>query len=299
MAQVLPKISIVTPSYNQSEFLEQTINSILTQNYPNLEYIIIDAGSTDGSVEIIKKYEKYLHFWCSESDAGQYDAINKGFAHSSGEIMAWLNSDDMYCPWAFKTVASIMSEFPEIEWLTTLNPGLWDWHGFCMGFGSIPGYSREAFLDGCHLPKHKNGKGWIQQESTFWRRSLWQKVNHNISTDYKLAGDFDLWARFFQHTDLYGIEAPLAGFRVQANQKSQQFEKYFIDAQKSLSNTRKALNWRPNVLRNIPRKLKLNKIPKIKYLVLSNSGYTCKKVLRKNPELKDCFWEIEENKFYL
>ncbi|MEM9923965.1 MAG: glycosyltransferase family 2 protein [Cyanobacteria bacterium P01_D01_bin.50] len=298
MAQLLPKISIVTPSYNQCEFIEETINSILTQNYPNLEYIIIDGGSTDGSVEIIKKYEKYLHFWCSESDAGQYDAINKGFAHSSGEIMAWLNSDDMYCPWAFKTVASIMSEFPEIEWLTTLNPGLWDCNGFCMGFGSIPGYSREAFLDGCHLPKNRSGIGWIQQESTFWRRSLWQKVNNQICMDFKMAGDFDLWARFFQHTDLYGTEAPLSGFRLQANQKSQQFEKYLLDAQKSLSNTRKVLNWRSNILRDIPRKLKLNKIPKIKDLVLSNSGYTCKRVVRKNPEFKDAFWEIEENKFY-
>lgn len=128
MLKVLPKISIVTPSYNQGEFIEATINSILTQNYPNLQYIIIDGGSTDGSVEIIKKYEKYLHFWCSEPDAGQYDAINKGFARSSGEIMAWLNSDDMYCPWVFKTVADVMSDFSEIEWLTTLNPGLWDFH---------------------------------------------------------------------------------------------------------------------------------------------------------------------------
>jgi glycosyltransferase involved in cell wall biosynthesis len=98
MNLVIPKISIITPSFNQAQFLDATVQSILSQNYPNLEYIIIDGGSTDGSLEIIKKYEKHLHFWCSEPDAGQYDAINKGFAHSTGEIMAWLNSDDMYCP---------------------------------------------------------------------------------------------------------------------------------------------------------------------------------------------------------
>ena len=181
MSNIAPKISIVTPSFNQSQFIEQTISSILSQNYSNLEYIIIDGGSTDGSVEVIKKYERYLKFWCSEPDLGQYDAINKGFAHSTGEIMAWLNSDDMYFPWTLKTVASIMSELPQVHWLTTLNLGSWDWNGFCLGFNSVPGYSRAAFLDGCYLPpNNKIAIGWIQQESTFWRRSLWKKVNRCI-----------------------------------------------------------------------------------------------------------------------
>jgi len=301
-----PIISIVTPSFNQAKFLELTVQSVLNQKYPNLEYIVIDGGSNDGSLDIIKKYEKYFHFWCSESDDGQYDAINKGFSHAAGEIMAWINSDDMYLPWALKTVASIFSQFPEVEWLTTAQLGLWDAQGFCVGFYPIVGYNQEAFLDGGYLPwgKDKFGfsLGWIQQESTFWRRSLWEKVGGYINTEFKLASDFDLWSRFYLHADLYATTSPLGGFRRHGEQKTSLndqswLQQYAVEAEKSLKNMRQVVNWQTNEARKLSIQLNLNKLPKIKNFVQSKYGYIGKKIIRKNISEFDASWEIQEYKF--
>ena len=299
MIENFPKISIVTPSFNQAQFLEATIESILHQKYPNLEYIIIDGGSTDGSQEIIKKYEKDLHFWCSEPDAGQYDAINKGFAKSTGEIMTWLNSDDMYCPWALRTVASIFCELPQVEWLTTLNPLKWDWYGLCINSRLIPGFSKEGFLDGCYLHQGEKSLGAIQQESTFWRRSLWKKAGKCITTEFKLASDFDLWCRFFTHAELYGTTSPLGGFRSQMNQRSTQTELYKVEAEKSLKRMRSLFEWHPNIYRSLLLNLRLYKLPKLRRFSTLVCGYKAKKIIRKKLDSPDGFWDIEQYKFLI
>src|SRR5262249_43771741 len=154
-------------------------------------------GSTDGSIDVIRKYEDRLAYWVSEPDAGQYAALNKGFAHTTGEIMAWLNSDDKYVEWTLSTVAEVMTELPKIEWLTSRFHLFWDERGRAMRCESHPGFSRELVLRGGTLP----GCGWpawafIQQESTFWRRSLWEKTGGRLNTNYSFAGDYDLWIRF-------------------------------------------------------------------------------------------------------
>src|SRR5215470_7311361 len=110
-----PRISIVTPSFNQARFLEATIRSVLDQRYDNLEYIVVDGGSTDGSVEIIKRYADRLAFWCSEADGGHGNALNKGLRRATGEIMAWLNSDDIYWPWTLAAVAEIFEAHPDVN----------------------------------------------------------------------------------------------------------------------------------------------------------------------------------------
>ncbi|GCL41456.1 glycosyltransferase [Anabaena sp. FACHB-1250] len=297
LLQKYPKLSIITPSFNQAEFLEATIQSVLSQNYPNLEYIIIDGGSNDGSVEIIKKYEKQLAFWCSEPDDGQYHAINKGFSHSTGEIMAWINSDDMYCPWAFRTVASIISELPQIEWLTSLQPGGWDWHGFCQGFALYPGFSKTAFLDGYYIGYGRKSAGWIQQESTFWQRSLWEKAGGYVNTDLKLASDFELWSRFFIYAELYGTNSPLGGIRHQSKQKSRKIEEYANEAEKSLSTMRDGLGYSTNIWRNIIYHFDIHQTPKLKKVMRSLIGYTGKKIVRQRADLQDSYWYIKEYKF--
>lgn len=214
-----PKISIITPSYNQALYLEATICSVLEQGYPNLEYIVIDGGSTDDSLEIIKRYAKYLTYWISEKDNGQYHAINKGFAKSSGEIMAWLNSDDMYHRNALFSVAEIFDNFAEISWLQGANTQF-DETGRCVRAFSSRDWSKYNFYLG-------NFK-WIQQESTFWRRTLWEKAGGYVDDSLHMAGDYELWLRFFRYSKLYVTDALIGGFRFRGSeQKSLDLDKYY------------------------------------------------------------------------
>ncbi len=200
-----PLISIVTPSYNQAEFLEKTILSVLSQNYPNLEYIIIDGGSTDGSVEIIKKYSDRLKFWVSEKDNGLYDAVQKGFVHASGEIMAWINSDDVYHENAFNIVSELFSKYNDIDWLQGL-PSVIDNEGKLVHIKNYRNWSKyDYFL---------RDKEHIQQESSFWRKKLWLKAGGKMNVSLKLAGDYDLWMRFFDHAQLFCVHTLIGAFRM-------------------------------------------------------------------------------------
>ena len=199
-----PTISVVTPSFNQGEFVEATLRSVITQNDPRVEYVVIDGGSTDGSVEIIRRYEDDLAFWVSEPDRGHAAAINKGFAHTSGEIMCWINSSDLYYPWTLETVRQIFTDLPQVQWIK----------GLPTEFGSSAGpkgvgrnyHNRYDFLAGNYR--------WIQQESVFWRRSLWERAGGRLNEDLRYAADFDLWLRFFRLAELHHVTTILGGFRI-------------------------------------------------------------------------------------
>jgi glycosyltransferase involved in cell wall biosynthesis len=211
-----PKISIVIPSYNQGEYLEQTICSVLEQRYPNLELVIMDGGSTDGSVEIIRKYEDQLTYWQSEKDKGQYWAINEGFKRTTGEIMAWINSDDKFHSGAFSAIASIFDQQPGISWVTG-TPNIMNEKGELSWVCSVPPiYSRKYYL-----AKKYDYPNYIQQEGTFWRRTLWEKAGGKLKTSLKMAGDLELWMRFFRHSRLYTTDMLLGCFRQHGGQKTQ------------------------------------------------------------------------------
>ncbi|MBF0516510.1 MAG: glycosyltransferase, partial [Nitrospirae bacterium] len=214
LRQRLPRISIVTPSYNQAEYLEECILSIVTQGYPNLEYIVMDGGSSDNSIDIIKKYEKHIAYSKSAPDGGQYAAIDEGLKRSTGQIMGWLNSDDKLHAGALWVVAMLFSAYSEIQWIMG-RPTVWDADGkLTAALTPIPLWSRKQYLDGFIGPPH------IQQESTFWRRQLWDAAGGYIDTSLRYAGDMELWARFFRSAQCYSVEALIGGIRNHPQQKT-------------------------------------------------------------------------------
>lgn len=225
-----PKITVVTPNYNQAAYIEETIKSVLNQNYPNLEYIIIDGGSTDGSVEIINKYEDQLTYWVSEKDNGMYDAINKGFYASTGEIMCWINSDDILWEDSLNFVANLFQSNDNLNWLQGL-PTVIDEKGEII-------FQRKpiANVDYFYFFKHEEDFSFIQQESTFWTRKLWNEAGGELNVKYKLAADFDLWMRFFQIENLFCSKRKLGAFRKREGQLSNDKTKYLAEARDSINN---------------------------------------------------------------
>ncbi|MFA7345426.1 MAG: glycosyltransferase family 2 protein [Terrimicrobiaceae bacterium] len=202
----LPKISVVTPSYNQGVFLEQTMLSVLGQVYPNLEYIVVDGGSNDGSVEIIKRYEDNLAWWVSGKDGGQAEAINKGFARATGDILCWLNSDDFFLPGTLLAIAGELAAGHDLV------------YGDCISFSDLgkrcvinrpPVYDREllGLVD------------YIVQPSSFWTRSLWSKTGP-LNTALHYAFDWEWFLRASGFGKFHKCERILSAYRFHASHKS-------------------------------------------------------------------------------
>lgn len=209
MSPEKPLVSIVTPSFNQARFLEETIRSILEQDYPNLEYLIADGGSTDGSLEIIQRYEKQLSWWVSEKDQGQTDAINKGFAHARGEILAWLNSDDTYEPQAISEAVDTLQANPETG-MVYGDANLVDEKGLIIG--KFPARQTD-------YPKLKRGYVHIPQQSAFFRASLWRQIGP-LDPSFYFAMDYDLWVRLARHSELLYVPRTWSNFRLHEAGKS-------------------------------------------------------------------------------
>jgi glycosyltransferase involved in cell wall biosynthesis len=218
---MLPRISVVTPSFNQGPFIERTIRSVLDQGYPNLEYIIIDGGSTDETVSIIRRYADRLAYWVSEPDRGQTHAINKGMAVATGDIVAYLNSDDYYLPGAFNAVGRYAVNHPECDIL----------HGKCDIVDVSGTFIRSQvgrindLTEGLDLwDVWWGGRNFVQPE-VFWTRRVAERVGQ-FREDLHWVMDYDYWARILQAGGKVGfIDESLAAFRIHPQQKSTQPER--------------------------------------------------------------------------
>jgi glycosyltransferase involved in cell wall biosynthesis len=294
MKQGMPLISIVTPSFKSRATIEDTILSVISQNYPRLEYIVID-GAGDNTADILNKYSSKISYWHSRPDSGQYDAINQGFSIANGDIMSWINADDMLLPRSLFVVGSIFQTFGDVQWISTLRPVFWDADG-CFAYTLVtPGFSRDAFLDGLYLPTTKSKGHWIQQESTFFRRSLWEDCGSSFS-NYPLAGDFALWSEFYKYSDLYGVDYPLAGFRFLEGQRSENKFQYIKEANDALNNLRTELNW---VEANSNRLIysSLSQVPKIRGILRKKYGYSGNCIYKTSLEKPNAAWAIRSYRF--
>jgi glycosyltransferase involved in cell wall biosynthesis len=206
-----PRISIVTPSYNQGRFLEEAIRSVLLQKYPNLEYIVMDGGSDDESGSILQKYDRFISYWQSKPDDGQADALRQGFELASGDILAWINADDFYEPVAFSQIAHFFTEHPDTV-LTNGDINLVSEDGaFLRKIYAM----RPSFFFAANLGQH----GWPQQ-GCFWRRNAYETVG-GINSDYQFCMDLDLFTRLVRYGKSRRFSGkPLANFRLHPSSKT-------------------------------------------------------------------------------
>ncbi len=220
----LPKISIVTPSYNQGKFIEKTILSVLNQNYTNLEYIIIDGGSTDESVEIIKKYEKKLHYWISEKDSGQSEALNKGFAKAGGEIFGYLNSDDIYLDNTLNFISDFFNNNKKVDIV----------YGNCLVIDERDKVLNLSVALPFKLEEHLNGVFSIPQPGSFWKAEVFKKAGEfNINNHTCMDGEFFAKAGL-KDFKFKSINKNFASFRIHTSSKTGDYtsslkEKYLED----------------------------------------------------------------------
>jgi GT2 family glycosyltransferase len=216
------RLCMVTTNFNYGAFLDDCMRSIVTsRGFARVDYVVMDGGSTDNSVDVISSYAPHLKHWQSARDAGMYHAIQDGFGKSDAPYMGWLNSDDQLAPWTIQTVLDIFDQLPEVRWITSRYPMQARRDGVVIKTDFLPGVDDWGFFNGEHIRSlGLPSTGWIVQDCTFWRRDLWDEVGGCFDLSLKLAGDFELWARFLQKTPLYVVPVPFGIYRVHGSNKA-------------------------------------------------------------------------------
>lgn len=200
------KISIVTVCYNMEQYIERTILSVINQNYQDLEYIIIDGGSTDNTLNIVNRYKDKISLIISEPDKGMYYALKKGLSMVSGDVVGWLNADDQYFPWTFSLVSEVFSKDPSLMWLSGMS-AFSDENGRLTKIFNHPGARPTRYIENGWF---RDGLfGYLQQENMFWRKSLYELAG-GLDVKYKYAADFELWTRFANYAEMVVLSVPLA-----------------------------------------------------------------------------------------
>ena len=200
----LPRITIITPAIGSEQRLEATIRSVIYQCYPNLEFIIIEDGASGEPREILQRYRSHFSWQTCPPGTDLCAALNMAFEKSSGEILGWLEPGDMFHTNGLHVIGSVFASFPDIEWITG-RPFNFSPSGMPTGLKHLERWSRIRFLAG--------GNKYIHRETTFWRRSLWDRAGGSLSTAYGLAGEFEMFLRFFRHARLYSVDALIGGYR--------------------------------------------------------------------------------------
>lgn len=228
------KISIVTPSFNSARFIRETILSVITQSGDfSIQYIIHDNCSSDDTIKLVREFQKLLEndnfpiackavdlILISEPDRGMYDAINKGFNRANGDVMAWINADDIYLPGAFSTVSRVFTEFDDVHWIKGISSYMTE-SSLIWKTGLCHLYSQEWIRSGIY----GRDDYFIQQDSVFWRAWLWKKAG-TIPANIKVAGDYLLWLKYAELTKLVSVQSLFSCFRIVDGQLSQNYDNY-------------------------------------------------------------------------
>lgn len=257
----LPSVSILLSSSNHSAFLDSALRSVLEQDEIKVECVVVDEESYDGSKEILGKFSSRLAGVITASRSNLVQSLNSGFAQTTGDIMLWLRADEMLCPWACRTVATLFRECSSLEWVTTNIPVVWSRSRICVSNLFSDGFSKTSFYTGRNLRGSPNYHHPIERAATFWSRSLWKRSGGYVESVINEAGDFELWSRFWNFASLGCISIPFGGKQISVKViPTPEEDKYWAAAKIVMSRSRTKL---PSRLELSLRQLLAHRIPRI------------------------------------